>query len=146
MNFDKLLSNIFTQVAGSSVVASQKSTPASNPIANVITRDSDALVYSNINTIWRPFGRDRYLVYHVPDLDYGKGVRKMGIKQNFKVIRALETEDTLKNASVQELVDAYMENTTVSSKYPTERIFDLTLQIFTPTANVSVPTPHLGFH
>lgn len=82
----------------------------------VITRDSDALVYSNINTIWRPFGRDRYLVYHVSDLlrqlelsrtglttlgivtqnDYGKGVHKMGVKGNFKVIRALETEGKAK--------------------------------------------------
>lgn len=77
----------------------------------VITRDSDALIYSNINTIWRPFGRDRYLVYHVADLlrqlelsrtglttlgivtqnDYGTGVYRMGIEENFKVVRALET-------------------------------------------------------
>ncbi|KAG9071582.1 hypothetical protein KI688_005795 [Linnemannia hyalina] len=79
----------------------------------VITCDIDTLVYSNINTIWRPFGRARYLVYHVSDLlrqlelsrtglttlgivtqnDYGKGVHKIGVKGNFKVIRALETED-----------------------------------------------------
>ncbi|KAG9072050.1 hypothetical protein KI688_006272 [Linnemannia hyalina] len=129
----------------------------------VITRDSDALVYSNINTIWRPFGRDRYLVYHVSDLlrqlelsrtglttlgivtqnDYGKGVHKMGVKGNFKVIRALETEDTLKNASVQELVDAYLENTTVSSKHPIERIFDSALQIFTLQQFTPLTLPHI---
>jgi hypothetical protein len=77
----------------------------------VITRDSDALIYSNICTIWRPFSRDRYLVYHVADLlrqlelsrtglatlgivtqnDYGTGVHRMGIEKNFKVVRALDT-------------------------------------------------------
>ncbi|KAG0061389.1 hypothetical protein BGZ92_006491, partial [Podila epicladia] len=70
----------------------------------VITRDSDALIYSNINTIWRPISRRRYLVYNIPQLllqlqlsraglttlgvvsqnDYGKGVRYMGVKSNFK--------------------------------------------------------------
>ncbi|KAK3820509.1 MAG: hypothetical protein J3R72DRAFT_502378 [Linnemannia gamsii] len=129
----------------------------------VITRDSDALLYSNINTIWRPFGRDQYLVYHVSDLlrqlelsraglttlgivtqnDYGTGVHKMGLKGNFKVIRALEQEDAPKPASVQELVDAYLENTTVSSKHPTEGLFDSALRIFTLQQSTPLTLPHI---
>ncbi|KAG0014588.1 hypothetical protein BGZ82_001718 [Podila clonocystis] len=78
----------------------------------VITCDSDALIYGNINTIWSPFSHGRYLVYSIPQLlpqlqlsraglttlgvvsqnDYGKGVRYMGVPSNFKVIRALEEE------------------------------------------------------
>ncbi|KAG0059220.1 hypothetical protein BGZ92_006987, partial [Podila epicladia] len=78
----------------------------------VITRDSDALIYSNSNTIWRPISRRRYLVYIIPQLllqlqlsrtglttlgvvsqnDYGKGVHYMGVKSNFEVIQALEEE------------------------------------------------------
>ncbi|KAG9069912.1 hypothetical protein KI688_009237 [Linnemannia hyalina] len=46
MSFDKLLYDIFVHVAGSSVVVAQKPTPASDPIAIVITRDSDALFHN----------------------------------------------------------------------------------------------------
>ncbi|KAG0251908.1 hypothetical protein BGZ95_006759, partial [Linnemannia exigua] len=55
----------------------------------------------------------------------------MGIKENFKVVRALETQDASKNASVQELVDAYLKNNTVCSKHSTEGLFDSALRIFT---------------
>ena len=78
----------------------------------VITRDSDSLIYSNITTIWRPFDRNQYLVYNVPELlrhlelsraglttlgvvtqnDYGKGILQVGVKTNFKIILALEKD------------------------------------------------------
>ncbi|KAI7832859.1 hypothetical protein BC939DRAFT_9135 [Gamsiella multidivaricata] len=117
----------------------------------VITRDSDSLIYSNITTIWRPFGRNRYLVYNVPELlrhlqlsraglttlgvvtqnDYGKGIHKLGVKANFMIILALEKDVPSTAASVQELVQAYLVHTTISSKHPTERLFDSAIWIFT---------------
>jgi len=82
----------------------------------VITRDSDALAYGTINTIWRPYRGSSYLVYHVPNVlhqlrllraglttlgvvsknDYGNGIHNLGVKTNIKVIRTL-----LKNGKMQ---------------------------------------------
>ncbi|KAF9921950.1 hypothetical protein FBU30_007995 [Linnemannia zychae] len=116
----------------------------------VITCDSDSLIYGNINTVWRPFGRSRYLIYNVPQLllhlelsrvgltalgvvsqnDYGKGVYNTGVKTNLKVIRALENGSSTKSKSVKDLIHAYLEHTTISSKHPTKDLFDSALRIF----------------
>ncbi|KAG0041162.1 hypothetical protein BGZ83_002230, partial [Gryganskiella cystojenkinii] len=114
----------------------------------VITRDSDALVYCNIATIWRPFGYGKCLVYDVPLLlkhvgisraglttlgvvsqnDYGKGVKRLGITTNFKVISELEEKPA---SSVYDLVEAYLANIKVAAKHPVDKLFDAALRIFT---------------
>lgn len=78
----------------------------------VISGDSDSLVYSSIETIWRPLGRGRYLVYDVPKLlkhleisrtaltvlgivcrnDYSSNISRLGVSTNFEIILSLEKD------------------------------------------------------
>ncbi|KAI7825697.1 hypothetical protein BC939DRAFT_123916 [Gamsiella multidivaricata] len=129
----------------------------------IITRDSDSLIYSNITTIWRPFSRNRYLVYNIPELlrhlqlsraglttlgvvtqnDYGKGIHKLGVKTNFMIILALEKDVPSTAASVQGLVQAYLVHTTISSKHPTEGLFDSAIRIFTVQQCTTLTLPHI---
>ncbi|KAF8912574.1 hypothetical protein BGZ58_005770, partial [Dissophora ornata] len=48
--------------------------------------------------------------------DYGNGIHNLGVKTNIKVIRTLLKND----ASVQDLVQAYLDHATVSRKLPGE--------------------------
>ncbi|KAF9914374.1 hypothetical protein FBU30_002589, partial [Linnemannia zychae] len=101
----------------------------------VVTRDSDSLIYSNINTIWRP-SRGGYLIYSLPQVllklqlsrsaltvlgvvsqnDYGKGIYNLGIKTNIKIIRLVDDKGPSTVAKVKELICAYLKHTTVSKR------------------------------
>ncbi|KAF8950293.1 hypothetical protein BGZ52_003017 [Haplosporangium bisporale] len=128
----------------------------------VITRDCDLLIYSNINTIWRPSSHGQYLVYSVPQLllqlqlsrvglttlgvvtqnDYGKGIHKMGINSNYDVILDLENQVST-YASVEEQVRAYLGHPTVSSKHSTKGLFDSAIRIFTTQQYTTATLPHI---
>lgn len=75
----------------------------------VVTRDSDALVYGSIETIWSPISKGRLLAYNVPDVlttlsltrdqltvlgivsknDYGPNINSLGSATNFKLVKDL---------------------------------------------------------
>ncbi|KAG0196239.1 hypothetical protein BGX31_005523, partial [Mortierella sp. GBA43] len=75
----------------------------------VVTRDSDALVYKNIETIWRPTSKGQMLVYDLPAVlsslnltrdqltvlgivsknDYESNIISLGPATNFKIVKNL---------------------------------------------------------
>jgi len=74
-----------------------------------VSKDSDLLVYGNIENIWRPISRDRVLAYHIPDVlvtlgltrgqftalgvvsknDYDTNIASLGPESNFTIIKNL---------------------------------------------------------
>jgi len=70
----------------------------------LISGDSDSLVYSSIETVWRPLRQSRYLVYDIPNLpklleisrttltvlgveclnDYSCNISRLGVKDHFQ--------------------------------------------------------------
>lgn len=82
----------------------------SQPGDIAVSKDSDLLVYKNIETIWRPITKDRLLVYHVPDIlgtlglsksqltalgvvsrnDYDSNIAFLGPETNYDIIKGLD--------------------------------------------------------
>ncbi|KAF9898892.1 hypothetical protein EC991_010114, partial [Linnemannia zychae] len=114
----------------------------------VVTGDSDSLVYSSIETVWKPSGQGRYLVYEIPTLlkhleisrtaltvlgvvccnDYSSNLTRLGVSTNFKIIMFLEKDVTFTDPST--MIEAYLNHKDVASKHPREDQFDAALKIF----------------
>jgi len=76
----------------------------------VLSSDSDMLVYTTVETIWRPLARGRFLVYNVADMlnflgisraqltvlgivsknDYTTNLARLGVTTNFKILKSLK--------------------------------------------------------
>ncbi|KAK5823077.1 hypothetical protein F5H01DRAFT_129602 [Linnemannia elongata] len=125
----------------------------------VITGDSDSLVYSSIETIWRPLGRGRYLVYDMPTVlrhleisrtaltvlgvvcrnDYSSNISRLGVSTNFKIILSLEKDVTFTDPSA--MIGVYLTHKDVACKYPKQDQFDAALKIFVLQEFTTNPAP-----
>ncbi|KAG0195417.1 hypothetical protein BGX28_001460, partial [Mortierella sp. GBA30] len=110
----------------------------------VVSRDSDMLMYKNIETIWRPISRDRVLVYDVPSVlatlnlsrvqftvlgivsknDYNTNIPSLGSATNYKVVKDLDGEDAAT------MVKHYLAHDQVVRKNTLQEAFTTSLKVF----------------
>lgn len=83
-----------------------------NPGDVVISRDSDMMFYSKVETLWRPLSNNKILVYNIPDVletlqihrsqwvalgvvsknDYTANITSLGMHSNYGIIKNLKGE------------------------------------------------------
>ncbi|KAK3810077.1 MAG: hypothetical protein J3Q66DRAFT_391248 [Benniella sp.] len=123
------------------------------PTDVVISGDSDLLLYSKINTVWRPMRRNQLLCYDVEQVvktlgiskqqlmalgivsrnDYTRNIPSLGCATNYGVIKNLKDQD------VETLVKAYLSDERVVAKNTKEETFNTSIRVFLKELQTPLP-------